>query len=65
MTMSLGNCYLIAFIIMVLNVVIGGTVCEVLNFSQPTSYALGFSSVFVLLPVFVFIVEWMEERRGR
>lgn len=63
--MSLGNGYLIALIIMVLNVVIGGTVCRGLNFSQPTSYALGFSSVFVLLPVFVFIVEWMEERRGR
>ena len=63
--MSLGNCYLIAFIIMVLNVVIGGMVCKALNISPSTSYALGFSSVFVLLPAFVFIAEWTERRRGK
>lgn len=63
--MKLGDGYLITLIVMALNVVIGGAVCKALNFSQPTSYALGFSSVFVLAVIFVFIDDWIDGIKAR
>ena len=63
--MSLGNCYLIAFIVFALNVVIGGEVCEALSISPSISYALGFASLFVILPLLLFVETWIDGRRGR
>ena len=59
------NGYWVVMVLMAVDVVAGGAICDLFSISPGTSYFCGFASVFVLLILLIFIDELTDKIRTR